>query len=161
MIGRSCQAPLLELARHRDDPLDRRRNVLACRSAAPGIRPRPSVGEDAPRDEQRVLVLGAQLGQLVELVRQVDVGFDVGLGSGGADEGVVALRAEEEADRLGEDRLARAGLPGDRVQSRREVELGLPDEHEILDSQPSQHRSHRREGIRRRLPSVQDEKVSR
>ena len=58
---------------------------------------------------------------------------------GRADERVVALRPEQEPDRLREDRLARTGLAGDRVEPGRELQLRLPDQHEILDAQPSQH----------------------
>ena len=93
----------------------------------------------APRDEQRVLVLRLQLHELVELLRQPELGLDVGLLAGRADERLVALRAEQETDRLREDRLARTGLAGDRVQPGRELELGLPDEHEVLDSESTKH----------------------
>ena len=99
---------------------------------------------------QRVLVLRPELGELLELVRQVELRLDVGLRGGRADERVVALRAEQEADRLREDRLPRAGLAGDRVQPGRELELRLADEHEVLDAQSAEHRGHRREGVRRR-----------
>ncbi len=133
------EPPLLELARHREHALDGRRDVLPGRRAAPGVGAGAAVAEDAARDEQRVLVLRAQPVQLVELLRQVELRLDVGLLPGRADERVVALRAEEQPDRLGEDRLARTGLARDRVQPGRQLELGLPDEHEILDSQAAQH----------------------
>ena len=58
LIRRPREAPLLELARHRNDPLDRGGDVLACRSTAPGVRARPPVCEHATRDQQRVLVRG-------------------------------------------------------------------------------------------------------
>src|SRR5206468_6238374 len=51
-------------------------------------------------------------------------------------------------------------LPGDRVQPGRELELRLPDEHEILDAQSSQHRSHRRVGTGPR-PLAKDEESER
>ena len=73
----------------------------------------------------------------------VELGLDVRLGAGGPDEAVVALRAEQQADRLREDRLARAGLAGDRVQAGRELELRLPDQHEVLDAEPAQHQDRR------------------
>ena len=83
LVRRPREAPLLELPRHRDHALDRGGDVLARGRAAPGVRARAPVAEDAPRDEQRVLVLGPQLGELVELVRQVELGLDVRLRAGG------------------------------------------------------------------------------
>ena len=55
------EPPLLELPRHRDHALDGGRDVLAGGRAAPRVRARAPVGEDAPRDDERVLVLGPQL----------------------------------------------------------------------------------------------------
>ena len=51
----------------------------------------------------------------------------------------IASPAEEQPETGHHHRLAGAGLAGDGVQPRREVELGLPDEDEVLDAQPSQH----------------------
>src|SRR5207244_1592350 len=69
LVRGAGQPPLLELARHRNDPLDGGGNVLAGRSTAPGIRTRPPVCEHAPRDQQRVLVLRSKVGELLQLVR--------------------------------------------------------------------------------------------
>ena len=86
-----------------------------------------------------------QLGEALEAVlveqsrRELEFGLDVGLVRGRAQEGRIALRAEQEPDRLGEDRLAGARLAGDRVQPWRERELGLADQDEILDAEPAQH----------------------
>ena len=146
LVRRPREAPLLELARHRDDPLDRGGDVLACRSTAPGVRARPPVCEHAARNEQHILVLRAKVGELLQLVRKVELGLDVGLLSTGPDERVVALHSEEKADRLREDRLARPGLTGDGVQTRRELEFGLADEDEVLDAQASQHGIESRQG---------------
>ena len=55
------------------------------------------------------------------------------------DERRVATAPEQEADRLGEDRLAGARLARDRVEARRELELGAPDQHEVLDHEAAQH----------------------
>ena len=109
---------------------------------------RPEVGERL----EAVLVEQAR--------RQLELGLDVGLVGGRAEEARVALRPEEEPDGLGEDRLARTGLARDRVQPGRELELGLADEHEVLDTEPAQHGSNRREGIRRRPSAVADTATS-
>ncbi len=53
----------------------------------------------------------------------------------------VLFRAEQQPDCLREDRLPRTGLTGDRIQPRRQVELGLADEDEVLDAQPTKQRS--------------------
>ena len=139
LVGRLRQPALLELARHRDDALDGRCDVLSSGGASPRVGARPAVGEDAAGDDERVLVLRPQLGELLELLREVELRLDVRLLAGGADVRVVALRAEQEAERLGEDRLPGAGLPCDRVQPGRELELGLTDEDEVLDAEPPEH----------------------
>ena len=103
---------------------------------------RPS-REDAARDDERLLVLGPELARArSELVRKVELRLDVRLGAAaGPTNAVVALRAEEQPDRLREDRLPRARLARDRVQPGRELELGLPDEHEVLDAESAEHRA--------------------
>src|SRR2546426_590386 len=82
------------------------------------------------------LALRPQLVELFELVREVEFRLDVCLVTGGADVRVVALCAEQEAECLREDRLPGAGLARDRVQPGRELELGLADEDEVLDTEP-------------------------
>ena len=139
------QPTLLELARHGDQALGGRGEIVAGRRAAPRVGAGAAVGKDAAREHEPFLVLGPQLGERLELLvleerrGRLQLGLDVGLDGVGADERGVPSRTEEEADRLREDRLPRAGLAGDRVQARREVELGLADEDEILDPEPAQH----------------------
>src|SRR5581483_11016178 len=113
---RPRDAPLLELSRHRDDALDGRGDVLPRGGSPPRVRARAPVREDAPGHDERVLVLGPQLAELVELCRKIELRFDVRLLAGRADEALAALRAEEQPERLREDRLPRAGLAGDRVE---------------------------------------------
>ena len=62
------EAPLLELARHREQPLDERRELLARDRAPPGVGARAPVGEDAPGGDEPVLVLGPELGEGRELL---------------------------------------------------------------------------------------------
>src|SRR6185436_1559917 len=46
LVRRPREAALLELARHRDQPLRRSSDVLACRAPAPGVGAGAAVGED-------------------------------------------------------------------------------------------------------------------
>jgi hypothetical protein len=54
-----------------------------------------------------------------EAVRRIELGLDVRVDAVRPDERRVPARAEQEADRLGEDRLAGAGLAGDRARAPR------------------------------------------
>src|SRR5262249_20721406 len=111
LVRRPREPALLELAAHRDEPFGDGGDVLPCRAPTPRVRARAAVREDAPRDDERLLALRPQLRQRAEglVVRQVELGLDVGLGRAGADRGGVAARAEEQPDRAREDRLPRAG----------------------------------------------------
>ena len=120
-------------------------HVLARDGASPRVRPRAPVAEDAPRDHEPRLALRSELGERSELlvveeaVRDVELGLDVRLRPVRADRRRIRARAEEQPDRLREDRLARAGLPRDRVQAGREGELRLADEDEVLDPERHPH----------------------
>ena len=87
-----------------------------------------------------MFVRRSQLGEGGELVllqdarSQIDLGLDVRLVAVRPDEGGIALRAEQEADRLREDRLAGSGLAGDRIEPRSKRELRFVDQDEILDA---------------------------
>jgi hypothetical protein len=145
LVRAAGEAPLLELARHREEPFADGCEILACGGSAPGVRARSPVREDAPREHEPLLALGAELRKRRQIVvveqrgRDVELCLDVGLVAVGPDVARVALRPKQQADRLREDRLARAGLARDRVQAGREGELRLMDEDEILDAEPAQH----------------------
>ena len=147
LVGRPRQPALFELPRHRQQTLACGGQILASGASPPGVRARASVGEHPPGQHQTVLTLGPQVGQRFEalLLEQaggdVELRLDVGLFGSGAEVGRVPLGSEEEADRLREDRLARAGLAGDRVQPGRGREIGLADQHEVLDAQPTKQKS--------------------
>jgi len=102
--------------------------------------------EDAPGDRKAAFVLGPELCERLQLVvaeervRHVQLGLDVGVGARRPDEPCIGLGAEQQAERLREDRLAGARLAGDHVEAGRERELGVPDQHEVVDPQPRQHR---------------------
>ena len=124
--GGPGEPALLELAGHRDQPLGRGRHVLPGGAPSPGVGARAAVGEDTAGKHEPFLFLRPQLGQRGSLLvveearRRLELDLDVGLVAVGPDERGVAARAEQEADRLREDRLAGAGLAGDRVQPGRE-----------------------------------------
>ena len=141
------ETPLLELSRHRDQPLGRRGKVFACDRASPCVCTGAAVGEDPPRERQARLVLRLQVGErrdlavVEEAFGYLQLGLDVRLASCGPDRGRVALDAEQQPDRLREDRLARPGLAAEDVQTGNELELGLANEDEVLDPEAAQHRS--------------------
>ena len=117
--------------RPREQPRDPRRTRgfarLRRRDARARALPRPRVA--APRAWPCLLV--------EERVRDVELRLHVGLGAVGADGRRVGARAEQQADRLREDRLPRSGLARDRVQPRSESEIRLADQHEVLDAKPT------------------------
>ena len=128
-----------------------RRSVAAARSSratgtAPGVGPRAAVREDAPGEHDRRLVLRPKLAERLELgfveecLGDVELRLDVRLGRCRPHGARLALRAEKEADRLREDRLPRARLAAQDVQPWRQLELGLADEHEVLDPEAAKHR---------------------
>ena len=139
LVRRTREPPLLELPGHGDNTLDGCGNVLASGRSPPGVGTGASVAEDAPGHEQGVLIFGQKLHQLLELLREVELRLDIRLRAGGPDERVVPFRAQQQPDRLREDRLACAGLAGDRVQPGCELELRLANEHEVLDAQSAEH----------------------
>ena len=147
LVRRSCEPALLELTGHGHEPLGGGRHVLTSSCSSPRIGTRAAVAEDAPRDDEPLLVLGAQLEERQEVLlverpgRRLQLGFDVRVCPLGAHERDVATRAEQQPDGLGEDRLPRSRLTGDRVEARSQVELGLPDQDEVLDAQPTKQRS--------------------
>ena len=136
---------MFELARHRDQAFAGGRKILACRAAPPCVGARASVREDAAGDDEPVLVLGTEAGDRRELVlfeqarREVELGLDVSLGPSRPDVAGVTLGAEQQADRLRENRLARPGLARDRVEPGGKGQLGLLDQDEVLDAQATEH----------------------
>ena len=149
LVARPPEPALLELAAHREQRLRGGRDVLARCAPPPRVGARPAVGEDPAGEHERLLPLGTQLGELAErlLLGEIELGLDVRLRGGGADRAGVPPRAQQQSDRAGEDRLAGARLPGDRVQAAIELQLGLTDQNEVLDPEPAQHGPHRTEGV--------------
>ena len=94
---------------------------------------------------EALLALRLQLPQRLQLVLveeprpQLELSLDIRLVGAGADEARFALRAEQEPDRLREDRLPGAGLARNRVQPCAGLELRLADEHQVLDAESTKH----------------------
>src|SRR5512132_2894839 len=91
---RPRKSALLELAGHRKHPLRGRGDVIACRGASPRVGASASVLEDAPREDEPRLTLGAELLEL--LILAVELGLDVRLLAAGPDHRRVAARAEQQ-----------------------------------------------------------------
>ena len=102
------------------------------------VRPSPKTRRET---SERVLVLGPQLARSSSSSsgRSSSASTYASSPAGPTNESSPFV-AEQQPDRLREDRLPRAGLAGDRVQPGRELELGLADEDEVLDAQATQHR---------------------
>ena len=162
LVRRPREPPLLELAGHRDQPLGDRRNVIARRGAPPGVGPCSAVGEDSAREDETLLALRPELREhvegflLQEPVREVELGLDICLLAAGSDQRRIASRAQEQADRLREDRLSGPGLAGDGVEPRSELELGLADQDQVLDAQAAQHAPDGTHRVGARLRSARD-----
>ena len=99
---------------------------------------RPSPNTRRASDEPRLVLrpqlrerLGAAL--LEEPVGHVELRLDVRLARGRPDGAGIALDAEQQADRLREDRLARAGLAAEDVEPGGQLELDLANQDEVLD----------------------------
>ena len=143
-MGGPREAALLELPRHGEQPLHERRQILARDRAAPCVGTRAAVGEHASRGHEALLSRGTQLGDRLEarvveqLLREVELGLDVGFLRAGPQVRGIARSAQKEPDGLRQDRLARTGLAGDGVQPGREREVGLADEDEVLDAQAAE-----------------------
>ena len=82
-----------------------------------------------------------QLGFLEKTGRQLEHSLDISLPRPGANHSGARLAAQQQVERLSEDRLARPGLARERGQAASRAQLGALDEQEVLDSQLEEHRS--------------------
>ena len=124
LVRRSRETTLRELPREHEQALGRSDDVLAGDAPAPRVCARAPVRCHAPGDDEAWLVVRAQVAKRLEPllveepVRDVELRLDVRLAAGNPDGGGVALGTEEQADRLGHDRLpapvspVRATRPG-------------------------------------------------
>ncbi len=105
----------------------------------------PARGRDAPSQHDLARVLGQALGDLRQLGiveqpgRELEHALDVGLRGARPHDLGPRLPAHDQVQRVGQDRLAGAGLPRDRVQARPEAELGPLDQEQVLDPQLEEH----------------------
>ncbi len=88
LVGGPRQAPLFELAAHRDQRLGRRGDILAGSAATPRVSTRAPVGEDPARQHEAVLTVWPQLGERAQrlVVDIVELGLHIRLLARGADQ---------------------------------------------------------------------------
>ena len=98
-------------------------------------------GPDPAAEDDLLGAVGKALGELGQLgvveqpVREREDSLDPGLLGPGPDDLRPRLAAHQQVERVGEHRLARAGLAGDRVQALAEAQLGPLDQQQVLDPQ--------------------------
>ena len=148
LAGRAHQAPVLVLGREADQRPRQRRDGLARGRLAVDERPRATLGRDAARDHHLGLVLGevAQRGRGVVLVEPLPEPLGQGEGrlhqrvpGPGPHRARVGRGAGEQRQRLGEDGLAGAGLPGDRGEPGGRRDLRPLDHHEVPHLERADH----------------------
>ena len=125
------QPAVLVLAEEGHQPRGDRAQLLRRHGAALQVRARRAVGHHAAAEHQLRHVERDALGQLGQLRvgRQgggrLEDALDVCLLGAGTHDAAPRLAAEQQVERLGEHRLARAGLAGDRVQARSRASSAL------------------------------------
>ena len=128
-----------------DEPARHRAKVLGGDGAALKVRARSALGGDATRKDQLVgveLDTLAQLGEVGVACKRVIRGehaLDVGLARAGPQDAAPALAAEQQVERMGEKRLAGAGLARDDVEAGIEPQLGALDQEEVFDAELEEH----------------------
>ena len=132
--------PVLVLAVEGDERLGELAQIGHRRGAAVDERARAALRADAPREDDLLRVLRQALAQLAaQRVRQLEHALDVRLLGAGPDDAGPRPAAEQQIERVGQHRLARAGLPRQDVEPRREAQLGLLDQQEVLDAELVEH----------------------
>ena len=137
--GRAHEPARLVLGDHLDQRLADALEVVARAAAAVEQRARAALAPDAAGHDDALGALGCELGQLLGQLDVRERRLDVGLGAGRADERGVGAAAQQQADRLGEDRLAGARLARQHVQARVQRQPRGAHEHEVLDDELLEH----------------------
>ena len=75
----------------------------------------------------------------LELRRAREDALDIRLGGARADDPAARAAAQQQIERVGEHRLAGAGLAGEDVQAGAEPELGALDQQQVLDAKLVKH----------------------
>ena len=140
----SCTAGPHEPARlvlrdHLDQRLADALEVVARAAAPVEQRARAALAPHAAGHDDALGALGRELAQLLGQLGVRERRLDVGLGGGRADERGVGAAAEQQSDRLGQDRLAGARLAREHVQAGMQREPCGAHEHEILDDELLEH----------------------
>ena len=131
---------MLVLAVERDQRLGELAQIADRRRAPVDERPRAPVGADPPREHDLLGVGGQPLAELAaQRLGQLEDPFDVRLGGARPHDAGLRATAEQQVERMGEHRLAGAGLPRQHVQPGRQPQLGPLDEQEVLDAQFAEH----------------------
>ena len=137
--GRAHEPARLVLGDHLDQRLADALEVVARAAAAVEQRARASLAAHATRHGDALGALRGELGQLLGQLGVGERGLDVGLGGGGPDERGVGAPAQQQADGLGEDRLAGTRLARQHVQPRMQRQPRGAHEHEVLDDELLEH----------------------
>ena len=103
-----------------------------------------AVGLERAADQQRLagIALDPLLGEQAKrgmIVGEPDFGGDRRHGCARANQAAIGAKAQRQAERVEQDRLARAGLSGEHAEPGLEVELEALDEHDIPDFEVAQH----------------------
>jgi hypothetical protein len=136
---RQCQLAVLVLAVEGEQARPQRPEVGGGGRAPLDERARPTRQPDAPAEHDLARALREplrdlrQLGLLEQPVGQGEHPFHVRLLGAGSDDLRPGLPAHQQIYRVGEDRLARPGLAGDRVEPLSEPQLGTLDQQQALD----------------------------
>ena len=142
--GGAGQAPRLVLRGHLEQQLAQLLEIVAGAAPPPHQRPAAAAGGDPPRHHERRLALRAQRRHrlrsqlLEEPVGDRELGLDVGLRSVRADHAGDRCGTGQQPDRLRQHRLAGAGLAGEDVQARPQLQLGAVDQGQVVDLQAQQ-----------------------
>ena len=137
--GRAHEPARLVLGDHLDQRLADALEVVTRAAAAVEQRARTSLAANATRHGDALGSLRCELGQLLGQLGVRERGLDVGLGGGRADERRVGAPAQQQADGLGEDRLAGTRLARQHVEPRVQRQPRGAHEHEVLDDELLEH----------------------
>ena len=137
--GRAHEPARLVLRDHLDQRLADALEIVTRAAAAVEQRARAALAPHAAGDDDAFGALGRQLGQLLGQLGVRERRLDVGLGCRRADEGGVGATAEQQADGLGQDRLAGARLTRQHVEAGMQRQPRRAHEHEILDHELLEH----------------------
>jgi hypothetical protein len=77
----------------------------------------------------------------IGLIAEIEQRLDLGLLGAGADDLRLGLAAQDELERLDQDRFAGAGLTGHHVHAGAELDLELVDNREVTHAKAGQHGS--------------------